>query len=266
MHASSSGASTARPSSSASGSQALVVSSPPASAALGDPLTIAFCVTDHSLVCMKLDMAGSLNASLSHGSSSSARASTLQSSGGGSSHSHMANLLSGSSGGSSSGSAAAALGGVASPSSVSRYARILFSFLWISVMDVTRTAPRQLTLRVLIAPRTAVELRKNERVKALFPFAVADQFNVAPTAAGAIGSAAPTPAAATTKSGGSFFSSSSSSSKSLAPLLLTLHLPCNTAGECEQLFSMLRLAHARARAESATHNSADANAMHTRKL
>ena len=73
-------------------------------------------------------------------------------------------------------------------------------------------------------------------------------------------------AAAAAKSGGSFFSSSSSSSKSLAPLLLTLHLPCNTAGECEQLFSMLRLAHARARAESATHNSADANAMHTRKL
>jgi len=214
---------------------------------LGAPVDIAFVVTDHSLICVKLDLLGSMNASINNSSSSSARATA---------HSSSPSAGASGAGAGSSTSSMNSSSSSSASSSVSRYARILWSFLWLSIVDVSRPTPSLVVLRVLVPPRQARDLRGSERAKALFPFALEEHWSLPAHSAAAAAFARSNAAKHTFSSSTSYFAGGSG--KQASPLLLTLQCPCPTANDAQTLEGLLRLAHVRAQAESAGARSAGA--------
>jgi len=184
------------------------------------PLTVAFVATDHSLVCLRLDVEGNLRASLTHSSTSSRAAASAASAyeRGGTINSLIQS------------ESAASFG-------VSKYAKVLWSCLWLRVMSIERTDVTHVTLRIIVSAKQARDMQKSDRVKSLFPFAASDLDAASRATMLGFSSTA------------SYSTATTARTATAPPQLLVLQIPCNTSHECDQLESMLRLAHARSLAE-----------------
>jgi hypothetical protein len=158
--------------------------------------TITFCLTDHSLVCLKLDLAGASNAAAMNSSSSAARStSSFDESG----------AHSGTAGSSSS----------SSTSRPSRYARILGSAQWISIVQIERSGACALAMAIRIPPSQRRAMINSDRMKQMFTFSIHD----------------PPITAKGSTSGGSAAAAASASHGSASSLLLHIELNSNTPEE-----------------------------------